>query len=97
VGGETQDRSWAVLKTGGTMVSTLQEPDKAKAAGRQARAVRYMAEPSGAQLAEIGGLIDGGKITPTIAATFPLEEAAAAEQQLEHEHVRGKIVLEVET
>jgi len=95
VAGETQDRSWAVLKDGGAMVSTLKEPDAAKAAAKHARAAHYMAQPNGAQLAEIAALIDAGKVVPTIAAVFPLEEAAQAERKLEDEHVRGKIVLDV--
>ena len=95
VAGETQDRSWAVLKDGGTMVSTLQEPDKQKAAAKHARAAHYMAQPNGPQLAEIGRLIDEGRVTPQIARVFPLEAAAEAETALEKEHVAGKIVLEV--
>jgi NADPH:quinone reductase-like Zn-dependent oxidoreductase len=95
VGGETQDRSWAVLKDGGVMVSTLNEPDKAKEQAKHAHGVHYMAQPNGGQLAEIAKLIDDGKVTPTVAAVFPLAEAAKAERKLEDGHVRGKIVLEV--
>jgi NADPH:quinone reductase-like Zn-dependent oxidoreductase len=95
VGGETQARSWAVLKPGGVLVSTVQEPDGAKAAERGARGLRYMAQPNGAQLAEIGRLIDEGRVTPVVARIYPLEQAAAAERELEHGHVRGKLVLEV--
>lgn len=95
VAGETQDRSWAVLKDGGALISTLKEPDKARAQAKHARAARYMAEPNGAQLAEIGRLIDQGQVMPRIDRVFPLDEAAKAEATLEHDHVRGKIVLEV--
>jgi NADPH:quinone reductase-like Zn-dependent oxidoreductase len=95
VGGETQDRSWKVLKDGGTMVSTLAEPDQAKAAAKHARGAHYMAHPDGDQLAEIAKLIDAGEVTPTIANVFPLQGAAEAERVLESDHVRGKIVLDV--
>jgi NADPH:quinone reductase-like Zn-dependent oxidoreductase len=95
VAGATQDRSWAVLKEGGTLISTLTEPDKAKAAEKKARSARYMAQPNGGQLAEIARLIDEGAVMPQIARVFPLEAAAEAETVLEKEHVRGKIVLEV--
>jgi NADPH:quinone reductase-like Zn-dependent oxidoreductase len=95
VDGETQDRSWAVLKDGGAMVSTLKEPDKAKAAAKHARAVHYMAQPNGAQLAEIAVLIDEGQVAPSIEGVFPLRDAADAEQLLETRHVRGKVVLAV--
>jgi NADPH:quinone reductase-like Zn-dependent oxidoreductase len=33
---------------------------------------------------------------PSIDRVFPLEQSAAAEDPLEHEHVRGKIVLTLE-
>ncbi|MDB5444435.1 MAG: oxidoreductase [Phenylobacterium sp.] len=96
VDGESQDRSWAVLKDGGVMVSTLKEPDKAKAAAKHARGVHYMAQPNGAQLTEIARLIDAGQVTPHIEAVFPLSQAGQAEQALETRHVRGKVVLEVQ-
>ena len=53
VGGETQDRSWGVLKKGGVLVSTLAQPSQAQAAAHQARGLRYTAQESGADLAEI--------------------------------------------
>lgn len=54
-----------------------------------------MAQPNPVQLAEIGRLIDEGKVRPVIAATYPLAEARQAHEQLERGRVRGKIVLKV--
>jgi NADPH:quinone reductase-like Zn-dependent oxidoreductase len=95
IGKETQERSFAVLKTGGTLISTVQEPDKAKAAEKQLKAERYMAEPSAKDLAEIGELIDAGKVKVVVAKTFPLAEASAAHAFLEDKHPNGKVVLTV--
>ncbi|WP_246676054.1 NADP-dependent oxidoreductase [Mesorhizobium sp. B2-5-4] len=95
VAGETQDRSWAVVKPGGIIVSTLAEPSIESARKAGASGIHYMAKPNAAQLGEIGRLIDEGKVRPHVDATFPLQEAAAAEAWLENKHVRGKIVLEV--
>jgi len=95
VGGDTLDRSWRVLKDGGALVSTVEEPDQAKAQAKNARGVVFMAKPDGRQLAEITQLIDAGAVMPQIARVFPLDEVAEAERILEREHVRGKIVLEV--
>ncbi len=95
VGGDTQERSWRVLKTGGVLVSTLAKPSEEKAAERAARGMRYTVEESGADLAEITQLIDSGQVKPVIARIFPLEEAAAAQQFLEKEHPAGKVVLVV--
>jgi NADPH:quinone reductase-like Zn-dependent oxidoreductase len=96
VDGETQDRSWAVLKRGGTIVSTLSKPSQEKARDHGARGEHYMAQPDGAELREITALIDAGKVIPRIQAIFPFDEVREAQQQLEHSHVQGKIVLELE-
>jgi NADPH:quinone reductase-like Zn-dependent oxidoreductase len=95
IGGETQERSFAVLKRGGALVSTLQEPDKAKAIAKNLTIAHYMAHPDAGQLTEIARLIEAGKIRPMVQATFPLAQAAKAEETLANGHIRGKIVLEV--
>ncbi|CDX22238.1 Alcohol dehydrogenase zinc-binding domain protein [Mesorhizobium sp. ORS 3324] len=95
VAGDTQERSWSVLKEGGIIVSTLQQPSKEKAAERNARGAHYMTKPNGGQLAEIGQLIDAGAVRVEVGKVFPLRQAADAERALEEGHVRGKLVLKV--
>ena len=58
-------------------------------------AAGYMAQPNGAQLAEIDRLIADGQVRPVIGAVLPLSEAAVAHERLERHRVRGKLVLEV--
>ena len=95
IGGETQERSWAVIRRGGALVSTLTAPsqDRAKALG--VHAMRYTVRESGAELEEIGRLIDAGKVKPKIAKTFQLGEAANAQQYVEEGHTEGKVVLKI--
>jgi NADPH:quinone reductase-like Zn-dependent oxidoreductase len=95
VAGETQERSWKVLKQGGVIVSTLSKPSEEKAREHDARGLHYMAGPNAAELVEIGRLIDGGKVSRFVEAIYPLDQVAAAEQRLETQHSRGKIVLNV--
>jgi NADPH:quinone reductase-like Zn-dependent oxidoreductase len=95
VDGETQERSWAVLKQGGTMISTLSKPSEAQARAHAARAENFVVQPNGAELNEIGRLIDAGKLRPHVEAVFPLAAVRTAQQQLERKHIRGKIVLEI--
>lgn len=95
IGGETQERSFAVLKRGGTLVSTLTEPSQELAAQRGVKAMRYTAHESGHQLEEIGEMIGLEKVKVHVARTFPLSQAAQAQEALEHGHTRGKIVLTV--
>jgi NADPH:quinone reductase-like Zn-dependent oxidoreductase len=94
-GGATQERSWSVLKPGGVLVSALGEPPRERAMQHKARGVGYRAQANAAQLAEIGRLIDQGKVRPVVMATYPLAEARQAHERLERGHVRGKIVLVV--
>jgi NADPH:quinone reductase-like Zn-dependent oxidoreductase len=95
IGGETQERSWSVLKRGGALISTLTEPSKERAAQLQAKSLRYMTEPSGSQLAEIADLIDDGKVTVAVDTIFELRQASRAQEYQESGHPRGKIVIEV--
>lgn len=94
VGGETQTRSFAVLRDGGTLVSTLDvaEPDKGR--DRDIRVPeRWLAQANTKQLGEIAALIDAGKVKVEVAEVFPVEDAPSAYERLENGHVRGKIVL----
>ena len=94
VGGETQKRSWAVLKRGGILVSTLAEPDAETARSLGVRAApRWLARPNTVQLGQIADLVAAGTVRIAVSDTYPLEQVAAAQQRLEDGHVAGKIVL----
>ncbi|MGH8181890.1 MAG: NADP-dependent oxidoreductase [Steroidobacteraceae bacterium] len=93
IAGETQDRSWAVLKDGGTMISSLARPSEAKARELHAHAESFVAHPDRDELIAIGRLIDEGRVHPHVSAVFELKEAAEAQVQLEQRHAQGKVVL----
>ena len=95
VGKETQDRSFAVIKPGGRLISAVQVIDEARLKAHGLIGVRYAATPNAGQLAEFARLIDRGEMVVTIAKTFPLAEASAAHRLIEEEHPRGKVVLTV--
>jgi NADPH:quinone reductase-like Zn-dependent oxidoreductase len=93
VAGETQERSFKVLKQGGALISTLQEPDKAKALYKNIKIAHYMAKPDANELAQIAELLAKGKIKPVVHAKFDLSDAAGAQTALAKDHVRGKVVI----
>jgi NADPH:quinone reductase-like Zn-dependent oxidoreductase len=95
VGGETQERSWRVLKKGGVLISLVQPPSKEKAEQFSVRGFMCRVQPDGAQLTKIAKLIDSTKLKPTIDRILPLSEAQRAHELSENGHVRGKIVLRV--
>ncbi len=95
IGGETQERSWAVLRDGGALISTLMQPSEERARARGIHAQSYVAEPNAIELTEIGRLIDADRVHPHLHAVYPLEEVAQAHRTLEQGHVRGKVVLQL--
>jgi NADPH:quinone reductase-like Zn-dependent oxidoreductase len=95
VGGETQERSWQVLKRRGTLISTLTEPSRERAAETGIRVGRFTARPDGGQLEEIGALIDSGKVGVHVAQAFEFANVVEAEQRLLNGHIMGKMVLDL--
>jgi NADPH:quinone reductase-like Zn-dependent oxidoreductase len=95
IGGETQERSWSVLKKGGNLVSLVQPPSEEKAKELGVRAAFVAGHPSGAQLGEIAKIIDSGKLAPVIDRILPLSEVRRAHELSQSGHTRGKIVLRV--
>src|ERR1700693_5298384 len=95
IGGETQERSWSVLKKGGVLVSLVQPPSEEKAKELGVRAALLGAQPSGEQLAEIAKIIDSGKLAPVFDRILPLSEARRAHELSQSGHTHGKIALRV--
>jgi NADPH:quinone reductase-like Zn-dependent oxidoreductase len=95
LGGETQERSWSVLKKGAVLVSLVQPPSEEKAKELGVRVALLGAQPNGAQLTEIAKIIDSGSLAPVIDRILPLSEARCAHELSQSAHTRGKIVLRV--
>lgn len=93
--GETQDRSWQVIKKGGIYVSILQPPNQEKAAAHGVRSAHVFVQPNVDELNEIARLVDAGKVKPHIEKVFPLPQAAAAQEAVASHHTSGKIVIAV--
>lgn len=95
IGGETQERSWAVLKHGGALVSTVAEPSKERAQAHGVRATRYTAASNARQLGEIDALIVAGLVKPLVARTYALANFKDALHGLEEGHGSGKLVFDL--
>jgi NADPH:quinone reductase-like Zn-dependent oxidoreductase len=89
VGGELLTRSPAVVRDGGTIVSVAEESPEGM------DAVYFVVEPDREQLAEIGRIIDDGKLRPTIDSVFPLADAREAFERSMRTGKRGKVVLRI--
>ncbi len=92
---DTADRSYGVIRKGGTYVSILMPPSQEKAAAHGIHAAHVFVQPNIGQLNEIAKLVDSGKLKVNIEKVFPLSEARAAQELNATRHTRGKIVLRV--
>ena len=95
IGGDTQERSWKVLKKGGLLASVVQPPDAEKAKEFGVRGAFVWIQPNGNELAEIAALIDSGNLKVVLDRILPLSEARRAHKLSQSGHARGKIVLRV--
>ncbi|MGF6781309.1 NADP-dependent oxidoreductase [Paraburkholderia sp. GAS334] len=94
VGGETQDRSWSLLKAGGTLVSPVSPPDAERARLAGVVAKHFATRSDGKQLAAIAAHFDSGELRAEVESVFPLSRAADALKKNLTRHARGKLVLD---
>jgi NADPH:quinone reductase-like Zn-dependent oxidoreductase len=96
IGGDTMERSWRVLRRGGTLVSVAAPPPPEPTRDAGARGIFFIVESSRVQLAETARLINAGQIRPVLDAVLPLARAREAFERELAGHVREKIVLWVD-
>jgi len=97
VGGDTLQRSWQVIKPGGTLVSVVSpRPSLEEAKAHGVRLVWFIVTPNRDQLSRIGELIDTGRMRAVVETVLPLSETRQAYEQASKRHTRGKIVLRVD-
>jgi NADPH:quinone reductase-like Zn-dependent oxidoreductase len=75
IGGEIRDRSTALLRPGGTLVTIAGPPQIQPTDGR---AIFFVVEPDRVQLTELASRLRDGRIVPDIAAEYALPDAVAA-------------------
>ncbi|MDO7906243.1 NADP-dependent oxidoreductase [Paenibacillus sp. JX-17] len=93
VGGETEARSWSVLKKGGIFVSLTQDPSQENAQKHSVTAKFNTKFPTREDLQSLTELIAQGTIKAMIDSIFPLSQAAEALEKSEARHGRGRILL----
>ena len=95
IGRDTLARSYGVVKKGGFIVSLVARMDQAELDKHGIHGAALSVDPNSDELAQIGKLIDAGKIRVIVSQTLPLSEARKAQEQVATGHTRGKIVLKV--
>jgi alcohol dehydrogenase len=95
VGGDTTDKSFKVLKKGGTLVSMLGQPNPTLTKQYGVTAIGQMTHVTREVLKRLAQLVDSGAIKIHVDQVFTLDQAKQGFQLLEEGHARGKVVLEV--
>jgi len=95
LGGDTQRRSWKVLKKSGILVSTISISSPDTAAEYGVRGVEVISRADSAQLTRIASLVDEGVLKPFVSVVLPLSDAVKALELSRKGHIRGKMVLKV--
>lgn len=94
IGGETLERSWSVVKRGGTLITITGQPPQEK--GRELGIRVFPSSLATSQdLAEIAKLIQEGHARAIIQHVYPVTEVRQAHERSESGHGRGRIVLRI--
>jgi NADPH:quinone reductase-like Zn-dependent oxidoreductase len=90
IGGDVLERSAALVRPGGTLVTIAMPPTVRPKDGR---AVFFVVEPDRARLADLAQRVRDGRLKPLVGAVRPLTEAAAAFGR--RRRAPGKTIIEV--
>lgn len=95
VGGETYEKSFAVLKPNGILVSMIAPVDETRAAEYGVQAIYQSTHVNTDRLNKLTELINQKVITPHVAEVFPLEQIQEAFKARESGNTHGKVVIAV--
>ena len=90
IGGDVLERSPAIVKPGGTLVTIMSGVPNVPS---DIRAVGFVRDANGGQLREISRLVDVGILHPEVGAVYSLAETREAFRAKSTEHIPGKVVL----
>ncbi|HEY2075756.1 MAG TPA: NADP-dependent oxidoreductase [Streptosporangiaceae bacterium] len=90
IGSDILDRSAALVRAGGTLV-TITEPPRVPP--KDGRAIFFVVEPDRGQLADLAQRVRDGRLKPRVGAVRPLAEAPAAFAP--GRRTRGKTIIQV--
>ncbi|WP_175615738.1 NADP-dependent oxidoreductase [Piscibacillus halophilus] len=97
LGGEIQEKSYQILKSGGELATVASPPQEEKVNKHEVKAFFVWLEPKGEQLKQIAKQMEEGKLKVIIGHHFPLTQKGLqdAHELSETHHAKGKIVINV--
>ncbi|WP_437971320.1 NADP-dependent oxidoreductase [Sorangium sp. So ce260] len=93
IGGETQQRSFAVLRPGGVLVGIVAPPNEALAKAHQVTAAFVFHKTDAARLGHIAGLCDAGSLKVVVDRKLGLTDLRAALGRVASGRARGKVLV----
>lgn len=96
VGGDSLKQAEGLVRNGGRLLSIVETPDTEGLAGRNVKAGFHFVFPDGPRLRAIAELIDAKRLRLPAIQVRSVREAAAAQDENEKRHVRGKLVLAID-
>ena len=93
--GDSIDRSWNVMKKGGTIISLAKPLSQDQAASYGVRAIFFVVEANRSELTQIAQLIDMDHLRPLVSQVLPLTQASEAYERKKGGQTPGKVVLQV--
>nr|WP_271213370.1 NADP-dependent oxidoreductase [Rhodococcus wratislaviensis]GLK40445.1 NADPH:quinone reductase [Rhodococcus wratislaviensis] len=90
IGGDVLERSTALVRPGGTLVTIAMPPTMQP---KEGRAVFFVVEPDRARLADLAQRVRDGRLKPIVGAVHPLTETADAFAH--HQRTPGRTIIRV--
>jgi len=95
VGGEIQQRSYAVLKPGGYLIAIAQPPSPVEAQKHGVHAMFFSTDSSIDTLRDVTAAIEAGALKPFVGKTYPLNQVPQAWEDIAKNHIQGKVVFTI--
>jgi NADPH:quinone reductase-like Zn-dependent oxidoreductase len=94
IGGDTQERSWPLIRKGGAIINLREPLPAGKLAKYGVRGIFFIVEANREHLTELARLMDEGEVKSIISRVYPLAEARSAFEPSPN-RAPGKIILKV--
>jgi NADPH:quinone reductase-like Zn-dependent oxidoreductase len=95
IGGDTYKRSFKVLKKGGIIISTLEQPDSELMQQYGIKATFQFTQVNRKRLTKLAQWVEQNSIKINVDRTFSLDEAGKALDYQKDVHPRGKVVITI--
>ena len=95
IGGDILQRTWAVIRPGGALVSVVADPVTTRPESHSGRSVYFVVTPDRAELVELAQRIEAGALRPIVGSVTQLADGRAAFEEKRGGGVPGKIALKV--